>query len=301
MDRHALGWLTLALALAACGSLLFTQDTGGPQNNFHFSILGDRTGGATADIYEQIWREIDLLHPDFVINVGDTIEGGSDAVIEQQWREVGVIFQRYRHYPLYFTPGNHDVFSETSARLYQRVTGRPLCYSFDYQQAHFIVLDNSRSLELSEEQLQFLQQDLAAHQNNDPKFVFFHKPYWIVPLKFGSGRFRLHELALRYGVDYIISGHGHQLVKMERDGIVYLEVGSSGASIEKGLRLGQGFREGWFFHHVWVSVKGNKAFVTIKEVGPPHGQGRMFSLDDWGDSGLRLAEREPAAVAQSER
>ena len=47
--------------------------------DFCFSILGDRTGDANQQVYEQVWKDVDSLHPDFVINVGDTIQGGNDA------------------------------------------------------------------------------------------------------------------------------------------------------------------------------------------------------------------------------
>ena len=62
------------LLVGAIGVLAVPQ----PENNFHFSIIGDRTGGANPEIYDRVWREVDLLHPDFVVNVGDTIEGGND-------------------------------------------------------------------------------------------------------------------------------------------------------------------------------------------------------------------------------
>ena len=100
----------------------------------------------------------------FVINVGDTIQGGGDDKIEEQWKEIRTLFNRYKHYPLYLVPGNHDVFSAASEKAFARETGRPLSYSFNYQNAHFTVLDNSRGLELSAAQLEFLEADLARHQ-----------------------------------------------------------------------------------------------------------------------------------------
>src|SRR6185369_4120912 len=181
-----------------------------PKNDFRFSIVGDRTGAAMPEIYGRIWREIDLMHPDFVINVGDTIEGGNDDLADGQWQDLRPVWQRYGHFPLYFTPGNHDIWSQKSLDLYKKETGRPNYYSFNYQDAHFTVLDNSRSLDLTDTQLKFLESDLKANQDRSPKFVFFHKPYWIAFLKVGSGEFALHQLAKKYGVSYVISGHGHQ-------------------------------------------------------------------------------------------
>ncbi len=282
------------LAALLFGGVIASQAVTEPQNDFHFSIVGDRTGGAHPGVYSRVWREIDLLGPDFVINVGDTIEGMRDDTAESQWEELQPLFDRYRKYPLYFTPGNHDVYSETSRRVYEKETGRPVCYSFDYQQAHFTVLDNSRTEELSEDQLRFLEKDLAAHQDRDPKFVFFHRPFWLVPVRLHSGEFALHRLARKYGVDYVISGHGHFFARLERDGIVYLEVGSSGGHM-RGQASTEGFRGGWFYHHVWATVKGTDVKLMVKEVGPPFGEGRMFPASDWGENGPEFDVEDPAA------
>ncbi|MBN8730250.1 MAG: metallophosphoesterase [Acidobacteria bacterium] len=287
--------MATALVVLVFGGVIVTRAVTEPKNDFRFSILGDRTGGAQPEIYGRIWREVDLLHPDFVINVGDTIQGGRDADLDAQWSELRPLFQRYSHYPLYFTPGNHDVFNDTSKALYEKESKRPTFYSFDYQEAHFTVLDNSRTNDLTEDQIKFLEKDLEANKDKRPKFVFFHKPYWIAPLKLGSGDFPLHQLAKKYGVEHIISGHGHVFVRIVRDGIAYMEVGSSGGTMEKALEQGHGFKEGRFYHHVWVRVKGSKAMMSVKELDGPKGAGRMFKAEDWDENGPKFEVADPAA------
>lgn len=295
MKSQQRGRLATALVVLVFGGVIVTRAVTEPKNDFRFSILGDRTGGAQPEIYGRIWREVDLLHPDFVINVGDTIQGGRDADLDAQWSELRPLFQRYSHYPLYFTPGNHDVFNDTSKALYEKESKRPTFYSFDYQEAHFTVLDNSRTNDLTEDQIKFLEKDLEANKDKRPKFVFFHKPYWIAPLKLGSGDFPLHQLAKKYGVEHIISGHGHVFVRIVRDGIAYMEVGSSGGTMEKALEQGHGFKEGRFYHHVWVRVKGSKAMMSVKELDGPKGAGRMFKAEDWDENGPKFEVADPAA------
>jgi hypothetical protein len=78
------------------------------------------------------------------------------------------------------------------------------------------------------------------------------------------------------------------------DGIVYMEVGSSGGFM-KGLARGEGFKEGWFYHHVWARVKGSKIEFTVKEIDGK-GQGRMFRAEEWGDSGPTFDIRDPAST-----
>lgn len=265
-----------------------------PKNDFRFSIIGDRTGGATPEIYGRVWREVDLMHPDFVINVGDTIEGKSVGRPQEEWEALRPIWEQYNHYPLYFTPGNHDIWSEESQQIYEKQTGRPPYYSFNYQDAHFTVLDNSRTTDLSAEQIKFLADDLKANQDRDPKFVFFHKPFWIAFLKLGSSEFPLHQLAKQYGVDYIISGHGHTFVRMVREGIPYMEVGSSGGTMARALEMGHSFAQGRFYHHVWGRVKGSKIELTVKELDGPPGQGRMFNANEWDENGPKFNVDDPA-------
>lgn len=267
-----------------------------PRNDFRFSILGDRTGGATPEIYGRVWREVEMFHPDFVINVGDTIEGGDDARAESEWQALHPVWQRYKHFPLYLIPGNHDIWSNESKALYERESGRRAYYSFNYQEAHFTVLDNSVTTDLSYQQIRFLEEDLKANADRRPKFIFFHRPYWLFPLKLGNGDFPLHQIARKYGVTCVISGHGHQFVRIVRDGIVYMEVGSSGGSIARGTRIGQGFAQGWFYHHVWGRVKGSKVEFTVKEIDGAKGQGRMFRAEDWDTNGPKFDVTDPATT-----
>ncbi|MCP5110953.1 MAG: hypothetical protein GY953_08975, partial [bacterium] len=205
MEQTQRRWLTVALTVAVLAGALATRGLSEPENDFHFSILGDRTGGAAPQIHGRVWREVDLLHPDFVITVGDTIEGRKDERATEQWNELRPLFERYKHYPIYFTPGNHDVWSEFSERLYEKETKRGVNYSFDYQRAHFTVLDNSRTTELDTEQLEFLDRDLAKNRAKSPKLVFFHKPFWVSAFRSGVNDFPLHRLVVKHKVDYVIT------------------------------------------------------------------------------------------------
>lgn len=291
--RHkaAISALILSLFIAAFAVHAVPE----PKNDYHLALLGDRTGGAEPQVYGRVWREIDLLHPDFVLNVGDTIEGGKDdATVEKQWSEFQSIWKRYKHYPLYFTAGNHDIWSPLSEKIYIRETKFQPNYGFNYQDTHFTVLDNSRTDALSEDQLRFLTQDLEANRNRNPKFVVFHRPYWIAGLKRQGAELPLHQIAKKYGVGYVISGHGHRFVRMVRDGIVYMEVGSSGGTMKGKLVSGEGFAQGCFYHFVWTRVEGGKVSFSVKEIGGAQGQGRMFRAEDWDENGPHFDTGDPA-------
>jgi hypothetical protein len=45
-------------------------------NEFQFAVIGDRTGGSDpGGIYNRAMHQLNLLQPEFVINVGDMVEG----------------------------------------------------------------------------------------------------------------------------------------------------------------------------------------------------------------------------------
>ncbi len=155
------------------------------------------------------------------------------------------------------------------------------------------MLDNSRTADLSAEQLAFLDADLAANAERRPKFVFFHKPYWIQYLRKGETSTGLHPILKKHGVEYVISGHGHQFVRMPHDGVTYMEVGSSGGRLG-GLRRGESFTQGWFYHHVLGRVKGSRVQFTVKEIDGAFGQGRMFRAEDWDWNGPKFDVGDPA-------
>ncbi len=94
------------LAWGALAAVFLIRGAAEPKNDFRFSIMGDRTGGHQDQVFGRVWREVDLLHPDFVINVGDTIEGSRNhQTMAGEWQGLRPVWERYKHYPLYFTPG----------------------------------------------------------------------------------------------------------------------------------------------------------------------------------------------------
>ena len=247
-------------------------------SEFHFALVGDRTGEAQPGVWERVWRELSDKSPAFALSVGDVIQGLDDSAAEAQWRDLLATLAPFSKFPIYFTPGNHDVWNETSAQLYRKHTVRPLHYSFDYGAAHFTVLDTSRSDSLSPAEMEFLEADLVSHAKSQAKFVVMHRPSWIMDAALRNTAAPLHQLAKRHGVRYILAGHVHQLIHNDVDGITYFAAPSAGGH----LRLSKKYEDGWFFGWTDVRVKGSDAAFTVHELG-----GRRSSLDQWGLSGLR--------------
>ena len=90
--------------------------------NFQFVIIGDRTGGANSQgTFTLAMNQINLLQPEFIINVGGVIEGYSENkdALNAEWDEMDQWINTL-NMPLFRTPDNHDIairFSVVSERL----------------------------------------------------------------------------------------------------------------------------------------------------------------------------------------
>jgi Icc protein len=267
----------LLFALAGAGT---TPELG----SFRFAILGDRTGEAVPGVYERIWQAAAAEHPAFVVSVGDTIEGLNDATAPTEWQQAERVLKPYQCCPLYLAPGNHDIWSAVSERLFRQYAAHPPHYSFDYLQAHFTILDNSRSEEFSAEELAFLEQDLKAHRAQPVKFIFSHRPSWLIAAALQNPNFAFHQLARQYGVQYVIAGHLHQMLRLDLQSLTYISMPSSGGH----LRASRKYQDGWFFGHAQVEVHGTEISFQVEELKPPQGQGRVTKPADWGMLGLAV-------------
>jgi hypothetical protein len=111
--------------------------------NFQFAIIGDRTGGANAEeTFKLAMGQVNLLQPEFVINVGDVIEGYSDdkAELNAEWDETDEMLDALEM-PFFRTPGNHDIANKTAQQVWRDRHGATY-YSFVYKEVLFIVLDS---------------------------------------------------------------------------------------------------------------------------------------------------------------
>ena len=266
--------------------------TQGSNDSFHFEILGDRTGSTVPGVFEEAWKEADATQPAFILSVGDSIEGGNDQTAEAEWLQFERIVGARHHYQILLAPGNHDIWSAKSETLFVKHARRPHHYGFDYRQVHFTILDNSRgtdgpSAQFSPEELDFLKKDLAAHAGAKVKFVISHRPSWLFPVLVGNAQVPFHQIIKQYGVKYVVAGHIHQMLHFELDGVTYLDLASSGGH----LRDTKQYERGWFFAHTFVSIEGDSARFTIRELSAPFGKGRVTQPADWGSAGLNAVGR----------
>ncbi len=117
----------------------FNDDSG----QFQFLIVGDRTGGANVQgTFALAIDQINLLQPEFVINVGDLIEGYSDesAELNGEWDGIDKMLSGL-DMPFFRVPGNHDIANATAQQVWRERYGKTH-YAFVYDNTLFVVLDS---------------------------------------------------------------------------------------------------------------------------------------------------------------
>ncbi len=110
---------------------------------FQFVIIGDRSGGANVQkTFEIAVQQINLLQPEFVINVGDLIEGYSDqpAELNAEWDAIDSMLNGLDT-RFFRTPGNHDIANNVAREVWLNRYGASY-YHFVYRDVLFLVLDS---------------------------------------------------------------------------------------------------------------------------------------------------------------
>lgn len=243
-EKMGEGWLICLLCLLFL--FLFAHSSFA----FSFVVFGDNQDGDS--IFQKIINKVNQEKGvAFAVNTGDLVQNGTES--------------EYLHYkelisqlkmPVHNAMGNHDAVSG-GWKIFKKMFG-PDYYSFDYEGAHFVILDNSFKASFDSQQFEWLKKDLAATDARQ-KFVFMHRPTFdpseLYKNYIMSGREiaqQLMQLFIKYKVDYVFAGHIHGYARSERDGVIYLISGGAGAP----LYLPPGF--GGFHNYIKVEVNNDK-------------------------------------------
>src|SRR5437588_285492 len=204
---------------------------------FRFVVYGDTR--TRADVHRDLIQQL-LKHgvPDFVTFTGDTVFDGNDTT---QWAVfVDIEKDLLRQTAFFPSLGNHERHTTNWHEFFQRA--RPY-YAFNWGNAHFDVLDSDiGSVSPSqiardtqwEEHTRWLEEDLAANQNADFRFVgAHHPPYTAVKSR---QRDNSHMKALvpmfeKYRVSAGLFGHDHNYQHYLKNGIHYIVSGGGGAPL----------------------------------------------------------------------
>lgn len=207
--------------------------------DFQFVVIGDtrpRFESASFRPFQSLITKINDLGPAFIINLGDLIYGYGFPGKETQWDKYESVIKEIEA-PYYQVPGNHDTHSKAARRIYGRRFGR-FYQSFDYEDCHFVLLDNTEQQRwgyLGPRELDWLRRDLKETRARSV-FVFMHFPVWeperVTPQYYEFWNKTLHPLFKQSRVRAVFAGHFHAYgPTRELDGIRYFITGGGGAEL----------------------------------------------------------------------
>jgi Calcineurin-like phosphoesterase len=248
----------LMLALVAVGAARAAD--------FEFVVVGDtRPRFESQDFrpFQALIGQINQAKPALVVNLGDLIYGYGPHSKEKQWDKYQQVIKAIEP-PYYQAPGNHDTHSKEARRIYGRRFGS-FYQSFDYQDWHFVLLDNTEQQRwgyIGPAQFEWLKADLRATRARGV-FVFLHFPVWeperITPEYHAFWEQTLHPLFRDSRVRAVFGGHYHAYgPTREFDGIRYFITGGGGAELRPEYK-----KSGGEHHFVRVKVSGDSFDVRV--------------------------------------
>ncbi len=206
---------------------------------FIFAVYGDSR--SLPETHSRVARAIAEARPEFVLHTGDLVASGG---VLEQWRSQ--FFSGASAYmdevTLWPSLGNHEggaVWYFT----FMALPGNERWYSFDYANAHFIILDSNVRMDPESRQYAWLKEDLS--KTHVPwKFIGFHHPAFSsgphgIPGEDGRPR----EKPMRDAEDYILPlagendvailfwGHDHIYERSIKDGVQCVTTGGGGAPL----------------------------------------------------------------------
>ena len=217
-------------------------------------VFGD-SGAETAEQHQLAVR-MTARQPDLILHTGDLVYPVGDA--GNYLRKYFALYQElFATAPAFPCAGNHDYYHAGGQMFVEfnkvprdsvPVAGQGRYYSFDWENAHIVVLDSNTPLEEAAagrgEMLEWLDRDLAASTAYWRIAMFHHPPYAGGPNQEDplSELVRQHIVPIleRHHVDLVLNGHEHNYQRSHPiNGIVYLTSGGGGASIYQPIPRGE--------------------------------------------------------------
>ncbi len=112
-------------------------------DEFQFVIITDNAGGARPGVFAKAVEMVNWLQPEFVVNAGDLIEGYSEDEGETRewWKEIDEYLAPLEM-PFFFVPGNHDLNSDASIKVWRERFGSDRgYYHFVYKNVLFLMVN----------------------------------------------------------------------------------------------------------------------------------------------------------------
>jgi predicted phosphodiesterase len=235
------------------------------EGKFTFAVFSDLTGGERPGVFEVAVAQLNLLRPEFIVNVGDLIEGGTtdNDQLSREWQSFD---QRagIARAPVFYTGGNHDLTNPRMWEVWEERYGRRY-YHFLYKDTLFLVLDTEdnppefqrrisdirdeairiideqgwealpeteygklierKSGRISAQQAEYFREVIAQNPDVRWTFLLMHKPAWERP---NEENFATMESALQGRPYTVFYGHVHSYLHEQRHGRDYVRLATTG-------------------------------------------------------------------------
>lgn len=255
------------------------------QNDFSFVFLPDihlNQDSAVEANFDLLVRQINNLHPDFILTGGDMIYTAKN--VDEKKAKVLFDFMDYKFkgfkMPVYYTMGNHEivgVLSESGMDITHPMWGKGMYdelygkryYSFTHSGWKFFVLDGIKILEKERNytqgvdslQIEWLKNELISTDKGTPLIISIHTPL-INPHAITDPQSRLISgnsesvlnLFREHNLKIVLEGHTHLYMNLFFEGINYISGGSTSYATDLNNH-NDGF--------VLISIKNNKEAIQF--------------------------------------
>ena len=256
--------------------LLLSLALFGFSKQFRFVVFGDNRPFNNEDpqpvIFKEIVENVEWIHPDFVVDVGDLIYGyGANAQrMRQEYTDFLSVVKKFSM-PFYTIVGNHEVTSMAGQKDYETFLNRPLYYSFNHDGSHFVILDTNVNFaegKFTQAQYDWLAKDLESATSAENIFIFMHKPLheyfdpdqtaWTDKIMAKKVDSLINEFnSNHHNIKIVFQGHEHLYWQTNLNGITYMITGGAGAPLDAEPQ------NGGFYHFIMVTVNGTHVEVHV--------------------------------------
>jgi len=261
------------------GDLTFHSGKDSGFNSFTFVALGDHRSNPTA--HSSVAQRVKLIDPEIIIDTGDLTGSGNNA---SNWDSEFFTPEKdvMSRACLFPSIGNHEGTAANYLSYFylpNESSATERYYSFNYANAHFIVLDTYSPYSSGSAQYNWLVNDLTARQSKKWLIVAFHTPPYSSSTH-GSAlnvRNALCPLFTQYGVAVVFNGHDHDYERSYVNGVYYIVTGGGGAPLYANRYNSWTQFSASQYHCCKVVI--NKSSLTLEAIQPNGGVLDTFTIN----------------------
>ncbi len=211
----------------------FTFRTAVPEGvSFRVAIMGDSR--SNPEVHSRKSVKMKTHNPDFSIYTGDLCFSGKYSEWKKEFftpEEQNLIAE----VPFFNALGNHEAGTDLTKVFLQApesASGDEYYYSFDYGDAHFLILNTEGNIDENSPQFKFAMEDLKS-TNKRWKIVVFHKPAYSFGGHKPNSKMQVFTKNIfePNGVIFVFCGHNHFYQRCEVNGIQHFTIAGGGAPL----------------------------------------------------------------------